>query len=211
MIYIVNKRNKLENIKKKYPDALILDLTSSSQYLGLRILSPFYPHGGVPIPFTDGIYATCVEAVWQGLKVFENAGVDFNMFNNGTMKNLKRTVRRFGKPLGHAKGAFNSAELLDYGTARKEIYLPTYLWVIENIESVRNVVAKISEKSENTDLVFLDYNTNENLDNFKKPLSHAALIKKYIEGTYPGMIAKAVKKVHKSQEVLDVTLFDDLI
>ena len=36
-------------------------------------LSPFYPHGGIPVPFSEGVTATCVEAVWQGLKVFESA------------------------------------------------------------------------------------------------------------------------------------------
>jgi hypothetical protein len=49
--------------------------------------------------------ATCVEAIWQGLKVFEKEGIDLAMFRNDTMKNIKRIVRRFGKPLGHQYGA----------------------------------------------------------------------------------------------------------
>ena len=32
----------------------------------------------------------CVEAIWQGLKVFETADVDVNMFANDTMKNISR-------------------------------------------------------------------------------------------------------------------------
>ena len=36
----------------------------------------------------------CVEAIWQGLKVFESADVDVDMFANDTMKNIKRTVRQ---------------------------------------------------------------------------------------------------------------------
>ena len=31
------------------------------------------------------------------------------------------------------------------------------------------------------DLVFLDYNVNEDINSLKKPLSHAALVKAYIE------------------------------
>ena len=57
-------------------------------------LSPFYPYGGIPVPFSEGYTAMCVEAIWQGLKVFESADVDVDMFANDTMKNIKRTVRQ---------------------------------------------------------------------------------------------------------------------
>ena len=75
MIKIVSKRSKQENILKKYPNAIIADVTSQAKD-GLVKLSPFYPHGGIPVPFSDGMTATCVEAVWQGLKVFEGADVE---------------------------------------------------------------------------------------------------------------------------------------
>ena len=75
MIKIVSKRSKQENILKKYPNAIIADVTSQAKD-GLVKLSPFYPHGGIPVPFSDVMTATCVEAVWQGLKVFEGADVE---------------------------------------------------------------------------------------------------------------------------------------
>lgn len=103
MIVIDSKRRKRENILKKYPDAVIADVTSQATD-SLVKLSPFYPHGGIPVPFSEGYTAMCVEAIWQGLKVFDSVDVDVNMFANDTMKNIKRTVRRFGKPLGHRKG-----------------------------------------------------------------------------------------------------------
>ena len=99
MIAIESKRRKRENILKKYPDAVIADVTSQATD-GLVKLSPFYPHGGIPVPFSEGYTAMCVEGIWQGLKVFESADVDVNMFANDTMKNIKHTVRRLGKPLG---------------------------------------------------------------------------------------------------------------
>ncbi len=34
-------------------------------------------------------------------RVFEGSDVDISLFQNDTMKGLKRTVRRFGEPLGH--------------------------------------------------------------------------------------------------------------
>ena len=124
----------------------------------------------------------CVEGIWQGLKVFESADVDVDMFANGTMKNIKRTVRRFGKPLGHRKGV-NGTELLGYIEARKQIYLPAYKWVLEN--KVANIIERLREASKTKTIVLLDYTKNCDIDNPKKPLSHAFLIKAYAEGLYP--------------------------
>lgn len=182
MIIIESKRKKAATILKEYPDAILADVTSSAKD-GLVKLSPFYPHGGIPVPFSEGYTATCVEAIWQGLKVFEGADVDTSLFQNDTMKGLKRTVRRFGKPLGHRKGV-NGTELLGYIEARKQIYIPTYRWVLEN--KVAHIIERL--KSANTDgkiIVLLDYDTNADVENAKKPLSHASLIKAYVEGGYP--------------------------
>ena len=48
MIIIGSKRKKLENILKKYPGAIIADVTSQAKD-GLVRLSPFYPHGDIPV------------------------------------------------------------------------------------------------------------------------------------------------------------------
>lgn len=181
MIIIESKRKKPENILKKYPVAILADVTSSAKD-GLVRLSPFYPHGGIPVPFSDGYTASCVEAIWQGLKVFEHCDIDTSLFANTTMKGLKRTVRKYGKPLGHRKGV-NGTELLGYIEARKQIYIPTFRWVLEN--KVKDIVDRLRVASETKTIVLLDYDTNADVDNPKKPLSHAALIKAYIENKYP--------------------------
>ena len=182
MIVIESKRKKPATILKKYPDAILADVTSGAKD-GLIKLSPFYPHGGIPVPFSEGHTATCVEAIWQGLKVFESCDVDIQMFKNDTMKNIKRTVRRFGKPLGHRKGVYGT-ELLGYIEARKQIYIPTYKWVLEN--KVANIIERLrTANNEGKTIILLDYDTNADVENAKKPLSHASLIKAYVEGTYP--------------------------
>lgn len=204
MIIIASKRRKAENILKKHPEAILADVTSQAKD-GLVKLSPFYPHGDIPVPFSPGWTATCVESVWQGLKVFEHANVDIEMFKNDTMKNLKRTVRRFGKPLGHRRGV-DGTELLGYIEARKEIYMPTYRWVLEH--KVQNIVERLKEASRDKTIVLLDYNTNCDVDNGSKPLSHAYLIKAYIEGLYPyGDIKADEKKVDKKPK--ELSLFDE--
>ena len=81
MIIIDSKRKKTENILKKYPNAIIADVTSQAND-GLVRLSPFYPHGDIPVPFSEEYTATCVEGIWQGLKVFENEDIDISMFLN---------------------------------------------------------------------------------------------------------------------------------
>lgn len=182
MIIIESKRKRPATILKKYPDAILADVTSGSTN-DLVKLSPFYPHGGIPVPFSDGYTASCVEAIWQGLKVFKEADVDTSLFSNSTMKGLKRTVRRFGEPLGHRKGV-NGTELLGYIEARKQIYIPTYKWVLEN--KVATIIDKMRKASdEGKIIVLLDYDTNADVENVKKPLSHASLIKAYVEGIYP--------------------------
>ena len=126
--------------------------------------------------------ATCVEAIWQGLKVFEGTDVDVQMFQNDTMKNIKRTVRKFGKPLGHRKGV-NGKELLGYIEARKQIYIPTYQWVLEN--KVPTIIERLKEASKTKTIILLDYDTNCDVDDPSKPLSDAFWIKAYVEGIYP--------------------------
>ncbi len=182
MIVVESKRKKPATILKKYSDAILADVTSGAKD-DLVKLSPFYPHGGIPVPFSEGFTATCVEAIWQGLKVFEGADVDTSLFLNDTMKGLKRTVRRFGKTLGHRKGV-NGTELLGYIEARKLIYIPTYRWVLEN--KVAHIIKRLKAASEEgKTIVLLDYDTNADVDDAKKPLSHASLIKAYVEGIYP--------------------------
>lgn len=186
MIYIENKKRRLERIQAQYPGADILDITSSSELAYAKLLSPFYPHGNIPIPFTPNACAMCVEGIWQGLKVFEKCDIDTSMFANDTMKNLKRTARRFGKPLGHRKGIIGT-ELLNYFDARMQIYLPSYKWVLDNIPRVHALIERIAERAKDHNIVFLDYNTNDDYRDLSSPLSHAGLVKLYIEGKYPSL------------------------
>jgi len=190
MIYIENKKKSEAKLKEKYPNAKIVDVTSKAT-TGLVKLSPFYPHGEIPIPFSEGQTAMCVEGIWQGLKVFEKEDIDPKMFKNDTMKNIKRTVRKFGKPLGHRKGV-KGAELLDYIQARIQIYLPAYLWVLEN--KVQFIIERMRDASKEQDIVLLDYETNDDVLNSKKPLSHAFLVKAYVEGNYPSAESLANQK-----------------
>lgn len=179
-IFICNKRKSIQSIEREYPNSEIIDVTSKATNDFVKF-SPFYPVGNIPIPFTDNRYSESVEGIWQGLKVFENYGIDDSKFLIRNMKNLKRTTRKFGKVLGHQKGIYNT-ELLDYYNARLNIYVPSYEYVLKNY--LNDLVEKLQTISTTKSLVLLDYETNTDLKNITKPLSHASLIKSFIENRY---------------------------
>ncbi len=123
------------------------------------------------------------------------------MFQNDTMKNIKRTVCKYGKPLGHRKGVYGK-ELLGYIEARKLIYIPTYQWVLEN--KVPTIIERLKEASRTKTIILLDYDTNCDVDDPSKSLSHAFLNKAYVDGIYPygdKPDAEAKVEVNKPQEL----------
>lgn len=181
MIIIESKKRRQENILKKYPHAIIADVTSQAKDRLVR-LSPFYPHGDIPVPFSEGYAAASVEGIWQGLKVFENEDIDISMFRNDTMKGIKRTVRKHGRVLGHRKGVHGS-EILGYVEAKHQIYISAYRWMLEY--KAMDIIERLRKASETKTIVLLDYNTCCDVDDKTKPLSHAYLVKAYVEGLYP--------------------------
>lgn len=185
----------MENLRKKYPHAIIADVTSQAKD-GLVRLSPFYPHGDIPVPFSEGCTAACVEGIWQGLKVFEDEDIDLSMFNNNTMKGIKRTTRKHGRVLGHRKG-INGTEILGYVEAKHLIYIPTYRWMLEH--KVMDIIERLRKASETKTIVLLDYNTCCDVDDTTKPLSHAYLVKAYAEGIYPFEDINLTRKTHDQE------------
>jgi hypothetical protein len=181
MIYVENVKLKEKTLKKRHPNATIVDVTSKADSFYLP-LSPFYPHGNIPIPFSPNEYGESLEGIWQGLKVFNDVDIDISVIKNKTMKNLKRTISKYGYPLGHRKG-LKGNEILNYVESRLQIYLPTYKWILEN--KCQEILNKLRDISISTDLVLLDFATNGNVFISKKPLSHAYLIKYYLDNEYP--------------------------
>ena len=182
MPFVVESRRKsLAKIQANHPGAIVLDVTSKGPQPWVKF-SPFFPHGGIPIPNTPGRTALSVEGIWQGLKVFENANVDTSKMSNCTMTGLKRTQRRFGHVKGHQFGLI-SQQLLPYIVARKAIYLPSYRWVLEHkLESEMETLRQIAADKL---VVLLDYETNPDWQDPRRPLSHAALIQQFLERRWP--------------------------
>ncbi|MFG1804943.1 DUF6939 family protein [Streptomyces sp. NPDC049040] len=177
-IRVSSRRRSAASLAAAFPGAEIVDVTSKGPEPWVR-LSPFHPHGGIPVPFCEDLTSQSVEGIWQGLKVFEHTGVDLARLGITSMKGLKRTVRRYGPALGHRAGPYGD-RLLSYEAARRAIYLPAYRWVLEH--RTADLVERLRGMG---DVVLLDYTTNGDVTDLSTPLSHAALIRLHIEGGWP--------------------------
>jgi hypothetical protein len=181
VVQVVSRRRSAAAIEAAHPGALVVDVTSRGPAPWVRF-SPFFPHGGIPVPLSPGVQSASVEGIWQALKVFAAADVDPAKLRVTTMTGLKRTVRRFGEVRGHRAG-LGSAELLSYEQARRRIYLPAYRWVLEH--RLGDSVAELREISAGRDVVLLDYTTNADVADLSTPLSHAALVALHLGGRWP--------------------------
>jgi len=73
--------------------------------------------------------------------------------------------------------------LLAYAEARRQIYLPAYRWVLDC--RLQPEVAHLRTLAAQGPVVLLDYETNADIDNLARPLSHAALVIAYLRGAWP--------------------------
>lgn len=179
--------------------AHVIDVTSGG-VLPWRRFSPFFPHGGIPVPGWPGRTAASVEGIWQGLKRFEHEDViDEAVLDNTSMRNIKRSSRargRSGTPrgrvLGHQWGEDREA-LLGYMDARLRIYIPSFLWVLEH--RLGREVALLREMVREGSVALLDYTTNADVAQTARPLSHAALIRAYLLEHGPDTVASYASAV----------------
>ncbi len=179
-ILIASRRKKLETLQKQWPNATIIDVTSKGEEPWVRF-SPFFPHGGIPIPKTANAFAQSVEGLWQGLKVFEKEDIDASKWAITSMRGIKRSGAKRGRVRGHRFGV-GSETLLGYHEARVRIYLPAYKWILDHC--LKQELAQLRHFAQ-TELVLLDYETNTNIEDLTSPLSHAALIRYYLEDAWP--------------------------
>ena len=175
-VHVESMRRRLDVLQREYPHAAFLDVTSRGDAPWIRF-SPFFPHGNIPVPFSPGYMSASVEGIWQGLKVFTNEDVDTKRFEIRSMRGIKRSAGMRGRILGHRKGV-HGGEILSYVEARRLIYVPAYNCVLANRLSAE--IAGIMGILNEQDVVLLDYETNVNIDDISRPLSHASLVQLFM-------------------------------
>jgi hypothetical protein len=143
-IVVESRRKKRATIERAWPGALVLEVTSKGEEPWVRF-SPFFPHGGIPIPGSPGVFGRSVEGIWQGLKVFEHEDIDPSRWEIADRKGIKRAATSTrGKVRGHRLGVGGDV-LLGYRDARHHIYLPAYRWVLE--KRLAEQVARLREEA----------------------------------------------------------------
>jgi len=180
-IHVASRRRSAASLAAAFPGARIIDVTSKGPQPWVR-MSPFYPHGDIPVPLSGDAVAQSVEGIWQGLKVFQDHDVDARKLDVVSMTGLKRTVGKYGPVLGHRAG-LSGQELLPYEQARRRIFLPAYRWILEH--NVTDLVAELRAAAADSDVVLLDYTVNGDVTDTTSALSHAALIRLYVTNQWP--------------------------
>lgn len=176
LVAVKSRRASRKKLLTEYPGASIVDLTSKAEAPFVRF-SPFFPHGNIPVPFSAPRCAESVEGIWQALKVFESQDVDPSKLDVRSMRGIKRSVRRFGRCLGHRAG-LEGDRLLGYLEAREQIYLPSYAWVLA--ECLQPELEELRAMARSGPLLLLDYETNGDIQDLSKPLSHASLVMRHL-------------------------------
>lgn len=182
MIIIAEKRDATI-----YPNAFIIDISySSMRYIRNEVrnpygmLNPFYPHGKIKVPFTDGYTGVSASAIWNSLKVFEDADVDVNLRYCEDIHMMRR--ENLGNLVGFRQGFYNNY-IMDIEEARRKILIPMYRWILE--QKTYCIIEYLRKIAEQQDIVILDDSINCEITNTNAPISYAWLIKSYIEGLYP--------------------------
>jgi hypothetical protein len=159
-LFVFVPRSEVKNL----PSDVVRHDVSSRAHRPLDKLSPFYPHGSIPVPGSDSLFSDSVEGVWQGLKMIEGR-VDASYFSGKGRK-------RRGKPEGHKFGD----RLLGYIEARRLVYLPAYeyMWKMCVGRDIRSLMFKPA--LEGIVQYFYDYDDNGDIEDSRRPLAHSSIL-----------------------------------
>ena len=165
--------------KTKVPqDAIVIDVTKNGKDKTFVKFSPFYPHGGIPVPGFSDVTTVTVEGAWQGLKAFEREGPNLSFLNKSEPKKRSISGAR-GAVLGHRYGEGPESRLLGYVEARKLIYVPLYEHVLRTSLSSELALLRGLVNDGNR-VLLLDYDVNGDIENTKTPLSHASIVVRWV-------------------------------
>lgn len=181
MIIIEEKQKSFNSLQTKFPYSIIIDVSSKTKSVFAQ-LSPKYLHDGIPVPNSGWLTANSVEGIWQGLKVFEKEDIDKRYFEYDSINNQKRTTLDCGKMLGHRYGT-NGVEILNHADAERRLFIPTYRWVLDY--KLQDVISYLRNINNSKTIVLFDSGFNGELGNCVDHISHAYLLKAYVEGLPP--------------------------
>lgn len=137
---------------------------SSKGPVPYRYLSPFYPHGQIPVPGMENLFSESVEGIWQGLKII-GGKIDESYFRGPGKK-------RRGRPEGHLYGT----KILGYINARKLIYVPVYTWMVYNAPLAKETALALLQEGIRGEVYLYDFDSNSNIEDTSRPLAHSSIL-----------------------------------
>lgn len=186
-IFIANRRRQPKSLQEEFGDIPVFDVTFAGGDPLFSTLSPMYPHGDLPVPYSGKtLTANSLEAIWQGLKVFEHEGARLDAASLGKSgdKNIKRpsTAKR-GRVLGHQQGLYTDRPLLSLIDARSFIYAPLYRWQLQR--HCQDALAHLNKALAQSDIVLLEAGNESNICDIFVPMVHSELLRLFLLGQYP--------------------------
>jgi hypothetical protein len=150
-------------------------------------LSPSYPVSMVPVPFEMGgdelRHSETVEGMWQGLKLV-NGETDLGKFEMTNAWNLKRKTPTGCRVDGYYFG--EGMPSLKYAAARRQIYVPAYLSVLEN--QAKDCVEQLRAEAGQHKIALVDQYKHDicKLDEATHgAFSHACVLRNHLLGVDP--------------------------
>lgn len=147
--------------------AVVVDVSSTADH-PFCTLSPFWPHGGIPVPGAPGVTSDSVEGVWQGLKVIDGKTAPRYFSGQGR--------KRGGKPRGHQYGD----KLLGIVDARERVYRVAYEWMLEHRADPGLVGGFVERAFAGAAQYFHDVSNNGRIGDPDEGWAHAAVLVQYL-------------------------------
>lgn len=151
-------------------DAIVYDVSSYAVH-PYCTLSPFWPHGGIPIPGMLSAVSDSVEGIWQGLKVIDGRIASRYFTGQGH--------KRGGKPRGHQYGD----KILKIVDARQKIYQVAYEWMLANRADPELIRGFINQALAGVPQFFHDVSNNGSISDPDEGWAHAAVLVQYLNRT----------------------------
>jgi len=147
--------------------ATVYDVSSYADH-PFCTLSPFWPHGGIPVPGMIRTTSDSVEGIWQGLKLIDGKIAPRYFSGQGH--------KRGGKPRGHQFGD----KLLKIVEAREKIYRDSYEWMLDHKADPELIDRFLSQAFEGATQYFHDVSNNGNIGDPDEGWAHAAVLVQYL-------------------------------
>jgi len=147
--------------------ALVFDVSSYADH-PFCALSPFWPHGGIPVPGMPGTTSDSVEGIWQGLKLIGGKIAPRYFSGQGH--------KRGGMPRGHQYGD----KLLKIVEAREKVYRVAYEWMLNHRADSALISGFVEQAFAGVQQHFHDVSNNGSIGDPDEGWAHAAVLVQYL-------------------------------